>query len=140
MSPHTITPAVGAMYCCKANAGLTRFTTGSPHTNTILITAEIEYGFVGKTTTVPFRCSPVSSSVAPLLNGGVDGWASKAAHVMGVAILNVLQPSTLVWFKKTQKPPSESATCAWMAANEAVGCKLTFRTMWRSSRRPFRRG
>ncbi|GFV26759.1 uncharacterized protein TNCV_2098941 [Trichonephila clavipes] len=66
MSPHTITPAVGAMYCCKANAGLRRFTTGSPHTNTIVITAEIEYGFVGKDDLVPFRCSPVFSCVAPL--------------------------------------------------------------------------
>ncbi|GFU18880.1 uncharacterized protein TNCV_1086091 [Trichonephila clavipes] len=31
--------------------------------------------------------------------------------------------------------PSEGATCAWMAANEAVGCARTFLTMWRSSLR-----
>ncbi|GFY11114.1 hypothetical protein TNCV_4471001 [Trichonephila clavipes] len=40
------------------------FTTGSPHTNMIVITAEIESGFVTKDELVPFRCSPVSSCVA----------------------------------------------------------------------------
>ncbi|GFX40494.1 hypothetical protein TNCV_2372781 [Trichonephila clavipes] len=56
MAPHIITPAVGAA-----------FTTRSPHTNTIVTTAEIEPGFVAKDDLFPFRCSPVSSRVAPLL-------------------------------------------------------------------------
>ncbi|GFV34969.1 uncharacterized protein TNCV_2097971 [Trichonephila clavipes] len=30
--------------------------------------------------------------------------------------------------------PSEGATCAWIVANEAVGCTYAFFTMWRSSR------
>ncbi|GFW13661.1 uncharacterized protein TNCV_1211271 [Trichonephila clavipes] len=30
---------------------------------------------------------------------------------------------------------NEGATCAWMAADEAVGCTYAFLTMWRSSRR-----
>ncbi|GFW37155.1 uncharacterized protein TNCV_5020531 [Trichonephila clavipes] len=30
---------------------------------------------------------------------------------------------------------SEGATCAWIAADEAVGFTRAFRTMWRSSRR-----
>ncbi|GFV70181.1 uncharacterized protein TNCV_2553251 [Trichonephila clavipes] len=37
-------------------------------------------------------------------NEGVDGWASTAAHVMGAAIPNVLQPDTFVWFEKKQRP------------------------------------
>ncbi|GFT28296.1 e3 ubiquitin-protein ligase RNF13 [Trichonephila clavipes] len=37
-------------------------------------------------------------------NGGVDGWASRAAHVMSAAIPNVLQPDAFVWFEKTQGP------------------------------------
>ncbi|GFU53504.1 hypothetical protein TNCV_3169381 [Trichonephila clavipes] len=41
------------------------FTTGSPHTSTIVITAEIESRFVAKDDLVPFFCSPVSSCVAP---------------------------------------------------------------------------
>ncbi|GFW20410.1 hypothetical protein TNCV_4546771 [Trichonephila clavipes] len=57
----TITPAVGAV-CHRIEA----FTTGSPHTNTIVITAEIESRFVAKDDLVPFRCSPVSSCAAPL--------------------------------------------------------------------------
>ncbi|GFX25419.1 HTH_Tnp_Tc3_2 domain-containing protein [Trichonephila clavipes] len=31
--------------------------------------------------------------------------------------------------------PSEGATCAWMAADEAVGCTRAFLTMWRSPQR-----
>ncbi|GFU88420.1 uncharacterized protein TNCV_3353601 [Trichonephila clavipes] len=37
-------------------------------------------------------------------NGGIDGWASRAEHVMGAAIPNVLQPDVFVWFEKTQGP------------------------------------
>ncbi|GFX42969.1 uncharacterized protein TNCV_4058921 [Trichonephila clavipes] len=35
---------------------------------------------------------------------------------------------------------SETATCAWMAADEAVGCTWALLTMWRSSRRLIGRG
>ncbi|GFU41953.1 hypothetical protein TNCV_361011 [Trichonephila clavipes] len=58
------------------------FTTWS-HTNTIVITAEIESGFVTKDDLAPFRCSPVSSCADTTLNGGVDGLASRAAHRNG---------------------------------------------------------
>ncbi|GFW85516.1 uncharacterized protein TNCV_145611 [Trichonephila clavipes] len=37
-------------------------------------------------------------------NEGVDGWASREAHVMGTAIPNVLQQGAFVWFEKTQMP------------------------------------
>ncbi|GFW93060.1 uncharacterized protein TNCV_3888011 [Trichonephila clavipes] len=76
------------------------FTTGFPHTNTIAITAEIESGFVTKEDRVSFRCSFLMRSTTP--NGGVDGWASRTAHVMGAAIPNVLQSDAFVWFEKTQ--------------------------------------
>ncbi|GFX99119.1 uncharacterized protein TNCV_2493001 [Trichonephila clavipes] len=95
----------------------------------IVITAEIESGFVAKYDLVPFRCSPVSSCAAPLQTE-----ASRAAHVMGAMIPNVLQPGAVVWFEKTGAP-SDGATCAWMAADEALGCTRAFLTMWRSSRR-----
>ncbi|GFV24680.1 uncharacterized protein TNCV_881501 [Trichonephila clavipes] len=36
--------------------------------------------------------------------------------------------------------PSEDATCAWMAEEEAGGCTRAFLTMWRSSRRLVCRG
>ncbi|GFU74108.1 uncharacterized protein TNCV_1642321 [Trichonephila clavipes] len=70
---------------------------GSLRTNTIAITAEIESGFVTKDDLVPFRCSPVSSCAAPLQTE-----ASRAAHVMGAAIPNVLQPGAFIWFEKIQ--------------------------------------
>ncbi|GFX25392.1 uncharacterized protein TNCV_1423771 [Trichonephila clavipes] len=58
---------------------------------------------------------------------------------MDATIPNVLQPDAFVWFEKTQAP-IDSATCAWMAADEAVGCPRAFLTMWRSSRRLVCRG
>ncbi|GFX87846.1 uncharacterized protein TNCV_4373111 [Trichonephila clavipes] len=69
MALHTITPAVRALCCCKAKAGLRRSPRGIRgvhHMNTIIIPAEIESGFVAKDDLVPFRCSPVSSCAATL--------------------------------------------------------------------------
>ncbi|GFU70882.1 uncharacterized protein TNCV_2205991 [Trichonephila clavipes] len=37
-------------------------------------------------------------------------------------------------------PHNEGSTCAWMAADEAVGCTSAFLTMWRCSRRLVFRG
>ncbi|GFU18927.1 uncharacterized protein TNCV_1700381 [Trichonephila clavipes] len=93
----------------------------------------MESGFVAKDDLVPFRCSSVSSC-GTIPYEGVDGWASRAAHVMGTVIPNVLQPGAFVWFEKTQGP-NEDATCAWMVADEAIGCTRAFLTMWRSSQR-----
>ncbi|GFY18846.1 hypothetical protein TNCV_3875341 [Trichonephila clavipes] len=58
---------------------------GSPHTNTIVITAEIQSGLVSKDDLITFRCSPVSSSMEPLKTeasvGGLQGqhteWAPR---------------------------------------------------------------
>ncbi|GFU61017.1 uncharacterized protein TNCV_4436471 [Trichonephila clavipes] len=36
--------------------------------------------------------------------------------------------------RKDTWPLSEGDTCAWMAADEAVGCTRVFLTMWKSSR------
>ncbi|GFU96688.1 hypothetical protein TNCV_839141 [Trichonephila clavipes] len=41
------------------------FTMGTPYTNMIVITAEIEYGFIAKDDLVAFCCSPVSLCVSP---------------------------------------------------------------------------
>ncbi|GFW93572.1 hypothetical protein TNCV_47751 [Trichonephila clavipes] len=54
------------------------FTLGSPHRNTIVITAEIESGFI--IGSIPLQSSFLVRSTTP--NGGVDGWVSRAAHVM----------------------------------------------------------
>ncbi|GFV69128.1 hypothetical protein TNCV_4490761 [Trichonephila clavipes] len=62
---------------------------------------------------------------------GVKG----AAHVMGAAIPNILQPGAFVWLEKNTGTPTEGATCAWMAADEVVGLKRAFLAMLRSSPR-----
>ncbi|GFX61527.1 hypothetical protein TNCV_2745021 [Trichonephila clavipes] len=85
------------------------FTSDSPHTNTIAITAEIESGFVSKDELVPFRCSLVFSCTAPI---------QTEASVGG-----------------RQEQHTKGTTCAWLAVDEAVGCTRAFLTMLRSSRR-----
>ncbi|GFV37606.1 uncharacterized protein TNCV_4982281 [Trichonephila clavipes] len=42
--------------------------------------------------------------------------------------------------RENTRTPSEGATCAWMAADEAVGSKSAFLTMWLSSQRLVRQG
>ncbi|GFY32794.1 uncharacterized protein TNCV_4639001 [Trichonephila clavipes] len=66
MAPHTIIPAVRLVCRCKAKAGLRRSPRGLPIRNTIVISAEIESGFVTKDELVPFHFSPVSSCAVPL--------------------------------------------------------------------------
>ncbi|GFY12854.1 hypothetical protein TNCV_3074141 [Trichonephila clavipes] len=87
MTPHTITPAVEAVFRCKAKAGLRRSPRGL---RTLILPAEIESAFVAKDDLVPFRRSPVALRMA---NGGVDEFASRAAHGTGA---NVLQPGAFL--------------------------------------------
>ncbi|GFW85670.1 uncharacterized protein TNCV_853201 [Trichonephila clavipes] len=106
-------------------------TTGSPHTNIIDITAEIESGSVAKDDLVTFaalqfprawhhfkrkrRWVGVKSSTR---NGRRDPKCHSArCH------------------RTVRGTPTEGAFCAWMAADEAVGCMRAFLTMWWSSRR-----
>ncbi|GFW03540.1 uncharacterized protein TNCV_3020521 [Trichonephila clavipes] len=58
------------------------FTTGYPHQNTNVITAEIESGFVTKDDLVPFRCSPVPSCAAPLQTEGSTGGCQLGSRVL----------------------------------------------------------
>ncbi|GFW37624.1 uncharacterized protein TNCV_4028201 [Trichonephila clavipes] len=107
---------------------------GSPHTNTIAITAEIESGFVAKDDLLPFRCSSVSSYAAPLQTeasmGGHQGqhtfWHSDS-KCPSMRCLRIVREDTGV--------PNEGATCAWLATDEAVGCTRAFLSMWGSFRR-----
>ncbi|GFT38650.1 uncharacterized protein TNCV_4627031 [Trichonephila clavipes] len=43
-------------------------------------------------------------------------------------------------FREETGAPSEGATCAWMATDEAFGCTRAFFTMWWSSQRLVCRG
>ncbi|GFX97044.1 uncharacterized protein TNCV_1997761 [Trichonephila clavipes] len=107
---------------------------GSPLTNTIIITAAIEFDSSLKTTcfhsaAVQFprerhhskrrrRCVGVKSSTR-------------------IGRRNPKCPSArrLRMVREDTRVPSEGATCTRMAADEVVGCTHAFLTMWRSSRR-----
>ncbi|GFY19604.1 uncharacterized protein TNCV_4647761 [Trichonephila clavipes] len=109
------------------------FTTGPPHTNTIVFTAEIESGFVAKDDLIPFHCSTVSSCAARLQRRrrwlGVKGSTRNGRRdpkCPSARCLRLVREDTGV--------PNEGATCAWVAADEAIGCTRAFLAMWRSSR------
>ncbi|GFW94990.1 hypothetical protein TNCV_1464881 [Trichonephila clavipes] len=72
------------------------------------------------------RCKAKSTFLvrATTPNGGVNRWASRAAH-------DPKCPSArrLRMVRKDTEAPSEGATYAWMAADEEVGCKRAFPTM-----------
>ncbi|GFT07095.1 hypothetical protein TNCV_1416121 [Trichonephila clavipes] len=71
----------------------------------IVSTAEIESGFVDKDNLVPFRCSPVSSCVAPL--------QTEASMV-----------------REDPGAPSEGTTCAWMAAQLCAAIQAAQQCVW----------
>ncbi|GFX13482.1 uncharacterized protein TNCV_2192361 [Trichonephila clavipes] len=90
---------------------------------------KIESGFVAKDDQVPFRCSPVSSCAASLETEAAMG----GRH--GRRDLKCPSARRLHMVREDTDAPSEGATCAWMAADEAVGCTLAFLKMWWPSRR-----
>ncbi|GFW10634.1 uncharacterized protein TNCV_4917531 [Trichonephila clavipes] len=134
MTPYTITPEVGAVSRCKAKAGLRRSPWGL-HTRTRL-SSLLRLNLVSSLMTtwlhsiaVQFprawhhskrrrRCVGVNSSTR---NGNHDPTCPSARCLRLV--------------REDAVTPSEGATCASMAADEAVGCTRAFLTMWLSSQR-----
>ncbi|GFV37753.1 e3 ubiquitin-protein ligase RNF13 [Trichonephila clavipes] len=104
MAPHTITPAVEAVCRSKAKAGL-RCSLQDLHTRTRL-SSLLGLNLDSSLKTTWFHSTAQSTFLVrgTTPNGGVDGWASSAAHVTGTAIPNVLQPGAFEWFEKTQGP------------------------------------
>ncbi|GFV57657.1 uncharacterized protein TNCV_3132451 [Trichonephila clavipes] len=102
---HTIAPAVRAVCRCKAKAGLRRSPRGL-HTRTRLQHSKRKRRWVG-----------VKGNTR---NGSREHKCPSARR------LRMVREDTGV--------PNEGATCAWIAADEAVGCTRAFLTMWRSSR------
>ncbi|GFW00982.1 uncharacterized protein TNCV_1762201 [Trichonephila clavipes] len=58
---------------------------------------------------------------------------------MGAVILNAFS-QVLSYGSRRHMDPNEGATCAWIAADEAVGCTSAFLMKRRSSRRLICRG
>ncbi|GFV86173.1 e3 ubiquitin-protein ligase RNF13 [Trichonephila clavipes] len=95
MTPYTIPSHVGAIFRCKAKAGLRRSPQGL-HTRTQL-SSLLRSNLDSSLKTAWFHSAAVqfpNGGTTP--NGGVDGLASRATHVMGAAIPNVLQPEAFV--------------------------------------------
>ncbi|GFX70128.1 hypothetical protein TNCV_4615661 [Trichonephila clavipes] len=104
MAPFYHHTSCGSGVSLKSKGRIEALTTGSPHTSTIVITAEIESGFVAKDDLVPFRCSSVSSCAAPLhMEASMSG--RQGQHTYCVILLT-----------------SEDTTCAWMAAIWLYSC------------------
>ncbi|GFW29658.1 uncharacterized protein TNCV_3935261 [Trichonephila clavipes] len=122
MAPHTISPGLGAVCRCKANARLRRSPRGL-HTQARL-------------------SSLLDSSLKTTWFHSAAVQFPRALHWLGVkgSTRNGRRdpkcPSArrLRMAREETGAPIESATCAWMAADEAVGCTCAFLTMWRSSR------
>ncbi|GFU26504.1 uncharacterized protein TNCV_2463481 [Trichonephila clavipes] len=117
-------------FCFLSKGRIEAFTTGSPHTNTIVITAEIESEFVAlddlvHSAAVQFLLARHHSKRAcrwvGTRNGRRDPKCPSSRHLRKD--------------REDTEASSEGATCAWIAADEAVGCTRAFLTMWRSSRR-----
>ncbi|GFY07839.1 e3 ubiquitin-protein ligase RNF13 [Trichonephila clavipes] len=96
METHTIILAVREMSRYKAKSRLRR----SPsvlHKRTRL-SSLLRLNLDSSLKLTWFHSTTVQFPPSTTINVGVDGWASKTAHVMGTAVPNVLQPGTLVWF------------------------------------------
>ncbi|GFY36424.1 uncharacterized protein TNCV_3451291 [Trichonephila clavipes] len=100
MTPHSITPAVGAVCHCKAKAGSR-------------LSPRVQFPHAWHHSKQRRQWVGVKGSTR---NGRRD---PKCPSVRRLRIV-----------REYTRALSEGATCAWMAADEAVGCKLAFLTMW----------
>ncbi|GFX13430.1 HTH_Tnp_Tc3_2 domain-containing protein [Trichonephila clavipes] len=103
---------------------------GSIHTNTIVITAEIEFGFASLKTTW-FHSAAVQFPRARHHSKRRYWWVG----VKGSTYNGRSDPKCPSTRREDTGVPNEGATCARMAADDAVGCTRAFLTMLWTSRR-----
>ncbi|GFU78908.1 uncharacterized protein TNCV_307491 [Trichonephila clavipes] len=126
MAPHTITPAVGAVCRCKAKAGLRHSPRDSPPKNTIVITVEIESGFASLKTTW-FHSVAVQFPRAWHNSKRRRQWVGvKCSTRNGRRDPKCPSAWRLRMVREDTGALNEDAICAWMAADEAVGCIRAF--------------
>ncbi|GFT76027.1 uncharacterized protein TNCV_1255351 [Trichonephila clavipes] len=134
MAPHTLTPAVGEVCRCKANAGLRR----SPrclHIRTRL-SSLLRLKLDSSLKTTWFHSTAVQSSRAWHHSKRRRRWVDvKGSTRNGRCDPKCSSARRLRMVREDTETPNEGSTCAWMAANEAVGCTRAFLTMCRSSHR-----
>ncbi|GFV34574.1 uncharacterized protein TNCV_1448801 [Trichonephila clavipes] len=139
MASLTIIPTVGVVCHCKAKAGLRRSPRGL-HTRTRL-SSLLRLNLDSSLKTTCLHSAAVQfphewhHSKRRRRRVGVKGSPCNGHR-------DPKCPSTrrLRMVREDTEAPSEGATCAWIAADEAVGCTRAFLTKWRSSRQLVCRG
>ncbi|GFV96910.1 uncharacterized protein TNCV_4351231 [Trichonephila clavipes] len=129
MAPRTITPAVGEVCRCKAKAGLRRSPRGL-HIRTRL-SSLLRLNLDSSLKVTWFHSTAVQFPRARHhfkrmhRRVGVKGSTRKERR-------DPKCPSArrLRMVREDTGASSEGATCAWMAADEVVGCARLFLTMW----------
>ncbi|GFW88258.1 uncharacterized protein TNCV_820151 [Trichonephila clavipes] len=132
MSPHTIIPAVGAVCHCKAMAGLRR-----PRIRLSSLLRLNLYSSLKKTW---FHSAAVQFPRARHHSKRRHRWVGVKGTLNGHRSPKCPSARRLRMVREDTGAPNEGATCAWLAADEAIGCTCAFLTMWRSSRRLVCRG
>ncbi|GFV09780.1 uncharacterized protein TNCV_2598351 [Trichonephila clavipes] len=139
MTPHTITPAVGVMCRCKAEVGLRRSTRGL-HTRTRL-SSMLRLNLDSSLTTTWFHSTAVQFPRAPHHSKRMHRWVGvKGSSRNGRHFPTYPSTRHFRMVREDTGSPSEDTICAWMAADEAVGCTRAFITMRWSSLRLVCRG
>ncbi|GFV43729.1 uncharacterized protein TNCV_1271021 [Trichonephila clavipes] len=136
MVPHTITPDVGVVSCCKAKVGLWRSARGL-HTRKRL-SSLLRLNLDSSLGSIPLQSSFLVHGTTP--KGGFQWVAFKSSTRNGRHDPKCPSARCLRMVLEDTEAPSKGATCAWMAAYEAVGFTRSFLTMWRSSPRLVCRG
>ncbi|GFW94412.1 uncharacterized protein TNCV_2701331 [Trichonephila clavipes] len=125
MAPHTITPAVGEMCPCKATTGLGR-STRDLHARTRL-SSLLRLNLDSSLKTTWLHSAAVQFSRPWHYFERRRRWVVvKGSKRNGSR--DPIRPSArcLRMVRKDTGAPSEGATCAWVAADEAVGCMRAF--------------
>ncbi|GFW06616.1 uncharacterized protein TNCV_2189491 [Trichonephila clavipes] len=123
MAPHTITSAVGAQCHWKVKAGLRRSPRGFHTRLSSLLRLNVDSSLKRRPGSIPLQSSFLVRGTTP--NGGVKGSTRNGR-------LDPKCPSARrLRMVQDTGAPNEGVTCAWMAADEAVGCTRVFLTKWR---------
>ncbi|GFX19946.1 uncharacterized protein TNCV_1435061 [Trichonephila clavipes] len=139
MAPHTITLAGGAVCYCKAKAGLRRSSRGLPSRTGLSLQLRLNLDSSLKTSW--FHSTAVQFPRAWHHFKRRRRWVGvKGSARNGCRDYKYPSVRRLRMFREDTGAPSEGATCAWMVADEEVGCTHAFLTIWQSSRQLVCRG
>ncbi|GFS99246.1 uncharacterized protein TNCV_1600811 [Trichonephila clavipes] len=140
-APYTVTPAVGALCPCNANAVLRRSPRGL-HTRTRL-SSLLRSNLDSSLKRTWFHSAAVRFTHARHHSKRSLRWlVIPRQGSTRNGLRNPKYPSTrrLRMVREDTGAPNEGALRAWKAADEAIDCKRVFLTMWRSSRQLVCRG